>query len=130
VDRKHKSKEEDGAMKQETNILDTGLARLREAVGSLEDEAERLQGEFRTRQKDFEKRTEKLRTEIRDSNAVKQLEELRERATRQVEEKLGDLLASLKIASKDDVRRIDRRLRQLNRKLKDLDKSSGRRDAA
>jgi len=130
MDRKHKSKEEDGAMKQETNILDTGLARLREAVGSLEDEAERLQGEFRTRQKDFEKRTEKLRTEIRDSNAVKQLEELRERATRQVEEKLGDLLASLKIASKDDVRRIDRRLRQLNRKLKDLDKSSGRRDAA
>lgn len=117
-------------MKQETNILDTGLARLREAVGSLEDEVERLQGEFRTRQKDFEKRTEKLRTEIRDSNAVKQLEELRERATRQVEEKLGDLLASLKIASKDDVRRIDRRLRQLNRKLKDLDKSSGRRDAA
>lgn len=117
-------------MKQETNILDTGLARLREAVGSLEDEVERLQGEFRTRQEDFEKRAEKLRTEIRDSNAVKQLEELRERATRQVEEKLGDLLASLKIASKDDVRRIDRRLRQLNRKLKDLDKSSGRRDAA
>ena len=130
MDRKHKSQEEDGAMKQETNILDTGLARLREAVGSLEDEVERLQGEFRTRQEDFEKRAEKLRTEIRDSNAVKQLEELRERATRQVEEKLGDLLASLKIASKDDVRRIDRRLRQLNRKLKDLDKSSGRRDAA
>ena len=106
------------------------LARLREAVGSLEDEVERLQGEFRTRQEDFEKRAEKLRTEIRDSNAVKQLEELRERATRQVEEKLGDLLASLKIASKDDVRRIDRRLRQLNRKLKDLDKSPGSRDAA
>ena len=88
------------------------------------------QEDVRTRQEDFEKRAEKLRTEIRDSNAVKQLEELRERATRQVEEKLGDLLASLKIASKDDVRRIDRRLRQLNRKLKDLDKSSGRRDAA
>jgi len=118
------------AMTKENNILDAGLERLREAVGSLEDEIERLQGDFRVRQHGFEKRAEKLRAEIRDSDAVKQLEELRERATRQGGEKLGELLSSLQIASKDDVRRIDRRLRQLNRKLKNLHKNADQDDAA
>jgi len=108
-------------MSNENSILDEGLERLREAMGSLEDEIERVQGEFRVRQRSFEKRAEKLRAEILESDAVKQLEELRERATRQVEQKLGEFLSSLQIASKDDVRRIDRRLQQLNRKFKNLD---------
>ena len=73
-------------MSNENSILDEGLERLREAMGSLEDEIERVQGEFRVRQRSFEKRAEKLRAEILESDAVKQLEELRERATRQVEQ--------------------------------------------
>lgn len=110
-------------MSKGTNILDEGLGRLHKAVGSVEDEIERLQGEFRERQHSFEKRAEKLRDEIRESDALKRLEELRVQVTQRLEEKLGDLLSTLRIASKDDVRRIDRRLRQLNRKLKNLDGS-------
>ena len=109
-------------MSKKTRILDEGLDRLREAVAFAEEEIDRFQVEFRERQRGLEKRAEELRAEIRESDAVKQLEELRGRATQQLGEKLGELLSSLQIASKDDVRRIDRRLRQLNRKLKDLDK--------
>ena len=117
-------------MSEETNVIDEGLGRLRDAVGALEGEIERLQGDFRSRQQGFERRAEKLRTEILESDAVKQLEELRDRASRQFEQKLGELLTSLKIASKDDVRRIDRTLRELNRKLKNLDEDPPKDEAA
>ena len=119
-------------MAEESNILREGVDRFREAFGSIEDELERVQKDLRGRRKsfekqidssrrDFERRSRKLRTELRKNETVKQLEDLRKRATRQIEQSVDGVLAALQIASKSDLERIDRKITQLNKKLKDID---------
>jgi exonuclease VII large subunit len=80
----------------ETNIIQDGVDRFREAFGSIEEELERAQKNLRrrgkklekrfntsrkdlekrleTQRKDFEKRTKKLRAQIEKSPAAKRLE--------------------------------------------------------
>lgn len=129
----------------ETTLIQEGVDRVREAFGSIEDEVTRLQKEMRSRRakiekrfasqrkqlekriearrKDIEKRTEKLRSEIGKNKAVKRLETLRRDAARQIEQGVSDVLGAFQIASKSDVHRIDRKISQLNKKLKEMDRS-------
>ena len=58
---------------------------------------------------------------MRKNTTVKQLESLRKNATQQIEQSVGGVLSVLQIASKTDVQRIDRKISQLNRKLRELD---------
>ena len=96
--------------------------------------------------KDFEKRTRKLRSEIQKSSPAeqletwrkdatkrieklekskpaKQVETWRKDATKQFEQGVGNVLSTLQIASKTDVQRIDRKISQLNRKLKEMERA-------
>ena len=129
----------------QTTILQDGVERVREAFGSIEDEVTRVQKQMRsrraklekqlasrrkqlnkrleTRRKDFEKRTQKLRSELEKNPAVKRLEALRQEAARQIARGVNDVLSALRIASKSDVQRIDRKISQLNRKLKEMDRA-------
>jgi hypothetical protein len=125
-------------MAQQAGIVQESVDRVREAFGSIEDEAQRVQKrvqkELKTRRKDlekqlsssrkdFEKRTRKLRTEIRKNTAFKRLESLRKDVTKQVEGGVDNVLNAFSIASKTDVQRIDRKLNQLNKKLKQMERT-------
>ena len=125
-------------MAQEANIVQESVDRVREAFGSIEDEAQRVQKRVRKQldtrrkdfekqltssRKDFEKRTRKLRTEIRKNPTFKRFENVRKDVTKQLEDGVGGVLNALSIASKTDVQRIDRKLNQLNKKLKDIERS-------
>jgi len=123
-------------MAAQTSIVQEGVDRVRAAFGTLEDEFERVQRQLRTRRrtlekqlrsgrKDLEKRTRKLRTEVLGSSPVKRLDTLRKDAQRQIEDGVGNLLGVLQIASKSDVERIDRKLTQLNRKLREIEEARG-----
>ncbi len=130
----------------ETNtIIQDGVDRFREAYGSLEDEVQRVQKELRirrkklekrfetgrkdiekrfsTQRKQIEKRTEKLRTGIEKNPAVKRLDALRKDATKQIEQRVSGVLGALQIASKSDLQRIDRKISQISKKLKEMDRS-------
>jgi hypothetical protein len=129
----------------EASIVQDGIDRFRDAFGSLEDELEKVQRQLRTRRrklekqlssnrkdiekrfdsgrKDIEKRARKLQAEVRKSPTVQRLESLRKDAEKRYADGVENLLKVLQIASKSDVQRIDRKISQLNKKLKEMEKA-------
>ncbi len=132
-------------MAEEATILQDGIDRFRDAFGNIEDEVERVQKRIRIRRrklekrvvdgrrdfekrvesgrKDFEKRTRKLRTEVRKNPTFKRLDGIRKDATKRYEEGVETLLNTLQVASKSDVQRIDRKISQLSKKLKEMERA-------
>lgn len=96
-------------------------------------EVKRLQTELRKnplvkraeeQRKLLERRARKLGSELRNSTAVKRAEELRKDAESRIETQLESLFGLLRIASTSEVHRLERKVDQLNRKLRDLEKGS------
>ncbi len=132
-------------MAEEASIVQDGIDRFRDAFGNIEDEVERVQKRIRIRRrklekrvvagrkdfdkrvesgrKDFEKRTRKLRTEVRKNPTFKRLDGIRKDATKRYEEGVETLLNTLQVASKGDVQRIDRKISQLSKKLKEMERA-------
>ena len=125
-------------MAQQANIVQDSVDRVRDAFGSLEDEFQRVQKEMRkeiksrrrsiqkqlnTSRKDFEKRTKKLRTEIERNSVAKRVRNLGRDAQKQIEQSVDNILGALQIASKSDLQKLDRKLNQVNRKLKELERA-------
>ncbi len=67
---------------------------------------------------------ERLRTELRKLPLVRRLEQRGQRAARGAEQRLDSLLDRLPIATKRRVERADRRLAELTRKIRTLEKAS------
>ena len=128
-------------MAQHARFVQEGVDRVRETVSSFESDIERMQKraqeEFNARRKAFErqlaerrksfakqteKRVRKLRTELRKNSVVKRAQDALDDATRQLEKGIDNLFEALHVASKRDLNRIDRKLSQINRKLRDLEK--------
>jgi hypothetical protein len=129
-------------MEQQANFVQEGVDRLREAVSSIEGDLERMQDrmqeEFKARRKsiekqvassrkNFEKKTQKqvkrLRNELRKNTYVKRVQGVVDDATKQFEQGVDNVLEVLHVASKRDLSRIDRKLNQINKKLRELEKS-------
>jgi len=130
----------------ENTALEDGANRVREALGSIEDELQRVQKDLKRRRtrvekrldtrrkqlekrftaqrRDLEKRAKKLRTRIEKNPTVKRLESTRKDARKQFSQRVQDLLETLSIASKSDVQRIDRKISQLNRKLREMEETA------
>ena len=119
---------------QQAHSDEEGIDRFREMFGTFESEFERVQRELKARRrllerrfdtgrKDFEKRARKVRKNLRKNPTFKRVDNLRREATRQLEQGAETLLGALKIASKSDVQRIERKLNQLGRKLKELERA-------
>lgn len=78
----------------------------------------------------LERRARKLSTELRNSSAVKRAESLRKNAETRIEGQLESLFGVLRIASISEISRLERKVDQLNRKLRELEKSPRRAAAA
>jgi chromosome segregation ATPase len=77
------------------------------------------------------KRIEGFQKDLRKTPVVKRAEKLRKDANKRFESTVDDLLSTLQIASRSDVRKLDRKLTQINRKLSAIDgRKSGRKSAA
>jgi polyhydroxyalkanoate synthesis regulator phasin len=74
--------------------------------------------------KALERRARKLGNELRNSSAVKRAEGLRRDAESRLEGQLESLFGLLRIASASEVTRLERKVDQLNRKLRELEKNS------
>jgi Skp family chaperone for outer membrane proteins len=128
-------------MAEPANIVQEGVDRVRAAFGSLEDEFGRVQRRLRARRrdlekqlrsgrKDLEKRTRKLRSEVLGSPALKRLETLLEDVQAQVEGRVDSFLRVLQIASRSDVERLDKKLSQISRKLREIEEARAPREAS
>ena len=114
-------------MAQQESFVEESIDRVQSAMRSVEDEFEKIQRNIQDRRKNFEKQTRKqvkrLRSEFRKNPLVKRAEEIRTDAVNQIESSVDSLLDWLPVASRADLRKIDRKLNQLTKKLKTLEKS-------
>lgn len=123
------------------NLVQEGVDRVREAVSSIEGDFQRVQKrvekginarrktiekQVRSRRKTIETRTRKevkrLRGEFQKNPYVKRAQGVVDDATKQLDQAVDNVLEVLNVASRRDVRRIDRKLNQINKKLRDMEK--------
>jgi polyhydroxyalkanoate synthesis regulator phasin len=72
----------------------------------------------------LERRARKLGVELRNSAPLKRAEALRKDAESRIESQLESFFGVLRIASLSEISRLERKVDQLNRKLRELEKSS------
>ncbi|MCC6642129.1 MAG: hypothetical protein IT386_13295 [Deltaproteobacteria bacterium] len=121
------------------SLVETGVERVRTAVTDANRRFQKLQKQLDARRKNVEKEltTRRRKLEQRAQKQVSRLvsraqklplvkraTELGEDASRQIGTGVETLLGALQIASRGDLDRLDRKLNQISRKLRDLEKSS------
>jgi hypothetical protein len=112
-------------MSVQSNFVAESIDRVQEAFQSVGDEVGRLQGEMDDRRKKFEsdaqKSVKKLRKELRSQPFWKRADSFRRDATKQIEQGIDGLLGTLQIASTSDMKKIDRKLNALGKRLKEIE---------
>ena len=123
---------------QATRFVDEAGERITAARERVDSEISRIQKDLATRRKkiekqlntsrkNFEKQTRKqvkqIEKDLRKSDIVKTLESWRSQAESLVEETLEGVLGALQVASKSDVKKIDRKLTKLTKRLKDIERT-------
>jgi hypothetical protein len=126
-------------MSQRSSLIETGIDRVRTTVETATKEIRRVQKRVESQRKTIEKRVASQRkafekraqaqldrvvSQVRDSAIAKNAEALRAEATRRLEAGVETVLSVLPIASRSELERVDKKLSQISRKLKDLEKGS------
>lgn len=104
-----------------------GLDRLNAELEKWNDEFQDRSEKFRTEsQKRIEKGVKQVQDELRKVPAIKRAEELRqelgERVEKNLEEGVDRVYTGLKLARLDEVKKLERKVAQLNKKLRTLEK--------
>ncbi|HJO24115.1 MAG: hypothetical protein QF890_12435 [Myxococcota bacterium] len=123
----------------QASIVEEGRERLSAARGRIDEEIQRVQEElndqrkrlesqFAKNRKSFEKQTRRqvkqIQRDLRKNPVVKELRKWRGRAESQFGDTVESLLATLRIASKDDVNRINRKLSRINKRLVQMEREN------
>jgi hypothetical protein len=134
-------------MADQTSFVRDGIERVSTAFERLPDELQRVQREIQKRRRTFErqlaggrrdlgKRTREIekrtrrqvqhvRSELGRLPLTRRIEQLRGEAERVAVRGVDLVLGALQIASKQDLDRIDRKLVQVSRKLREMERSRG-----
>jgi hypothetical protein len=104
-----------------------GLERISQELEKWNDQLQARSKKFRKEsQKRIDKSVKQVRTELRKIPALKRAEKLRadleKRVEKSVEDGVDRVYSSLKLARLDEVKKLERKIAQLNKKLRDLEK--------
>lgn len=110
-------------MEQRANFIDEGIDRVQEAWSSVEDEFGKLQKNLEKRRKRFERETEKRVKQFEKTPFGKRVVSLREDAQKQFESNLESFLGLIPLASRAELKRLERRVSSLTRKVNALEKA-------
>lgn len=104
-----------------------GIERISAELEKWNDDLQSRSTKFRKQsQKRIDKSVKQIRKELKKMPAVKKAEELRtdieKRVEKGVEEGVDRVYSSLKLARLDEVKKLERKIAQLNKKLRDLEK--------
>ena len=110
-------------MEQRANFIDEGIDRFQEAWSSVEDE-------FEKRRKSFSEQTAKRVKEFESTPFGKRVVTFRGEAQKQIETNLESALGLLPVASRVDVKRLERKVTRLTRKLNALEKAGAAKPSA
>jgi len=126
-------------MSEQGTFVEEGIERIQNAVDSVEEEFQKLQRNVQKRREGFEKEARKqfkradkrariqvkrVQTELLKNPVVKRAEDLRKDINKQVENRMDSFFGLLPYATRQDVKRLERKVSQLTRKLNQLEKTS------
>ena len=107
------------------NIIDESIDQIRETVDNVNSEFEKLQKRARKNVKQLETRyqrnAKKAQTRFNKLPAVKRVEKIRKDVRKQVDSNVDRFMSMLPVATDSDIKKINRKLNQINRKLKELE---------
>ena len=124
-------------MSTQANVIESGIDRIQAAFRSAEEEVERIQKQVEKRTTQFNKETEKrvkrFRKDLNKNEAVQQaqsrwidvskgFQKRRKDFEDQVETGLASVLGTFQIASSSDLKKLDKKLNRISRRLNALDK--------
>jgi hypothetical protein len=134
-------------MAEQTSFVRDGIDRVSSAFERIPDELQRVQREIQKRRKSLgrqlagsrrglEKRTreierrtrkqvERVRIELRRLPLARRVDRIRTDVARAVERRVDSFLGALQIAPKSELDRIDKKLGQMSRKLKEIERARG-----
>ena len=113
-------------MAEYTEVADETLDRLQAMFRSIEEEFEKLQQRVNDRADEFSKETQRrvdrMGKELRKSPLYKRAESFRKEANKQLEKNVDSVLGALNIATRSDIKKLERKVNQLSKKLKEMEK--------
>jgi archaellum component FlaC len=110
-------------MEERATFFDEGIDRVQEAWSSVEDEFDKLQKNFEKRRKRIEKETEKQVKKFEKTTFGKRVVSLRDDTQKQIESNIESLLGLFPVASSTQVKRLERKVATLTRKVNALEKA-------
>jgi polyhydroxyalkanoate synthesis regulator phasin len=129
-------------MSEQANIVEQGRERIQGVFQSVEDEFTKIQKQVEDRRSEFndsaEKRLKKLQSQLRKYPAYKRAETLGNDVSKQIEEGtkqievsvestlesgLSYLRSAFRIASRDEVHKLEKKLDRVSRRISSLDKA-------
>jgi len=115
-------------MSEQVSFVEEGIERIQNAVDSVEGEFQKLQKNVLRRRKSFEKQAQKrvkrVRAELRKSPVVKRAQSLRKDFNQQFEDRMDGLFGVFPYARREDITKLESKVRQLTRKLNQLEKAN------
>ena len=112
-------------MAQQASFVESGFDRVQDTLKSLGSDVDKFQSRVETQRKRLEretrKRVTKFRKEISETPWAKRAEKFSKDASREIESRVEDVLGALSIASNADLKKVNRKLNQINRRLKALE---------
>ncbi|UCE85008.1 MAG: hypothetical protein JSU66_11695 [Deltaproteobacteria bacterium] len=127
-------------MSESAGIVQGSIDRFQAAVESIEGDVRKFQKNLRSQRKDLEKRFERTRknlekqtrqrvdralSDVRKRPAYKRVESARKDLSKRVDAGVETFLGAFGVASRSEVQRLDRKLNQVNKKLRELEKGPG-----
>jgi ferritin-like metal-binding protein YciE len=117
-------------MEERANFFDEGIDQVKEAWSSVEDEFEKLQKNLDRRRKRFEKETQRQVKKFEKSTLGKRVTSLRDDTQKQIETNIETILGLFPVASRAEVKRLERKVATLSRKVTTLEKGASKPKAA
>ena len=113
-------------MSEQASLVQEGIDRFQSAVDTIDRDFRKFQKNLSGQRKDFEKRTRKRLdqtfADVRKQPAYQRADDLRKDAAKRLEQGFERTLDALGVASRSEVQRLDRKLSQLAKKLRELEK--------
>jgi hypothetical protein len=100
-----------------------GIERISQELEKWNDDLQTRSAKFRKEsRKRIDKSVKQVQTELRKLPALKRAEEFRSGIEKRVDQGVDRVYTSLKLARLDEVKKLERKIAQLNKKLRDLEK--------
>jgi hypothetical protein len=114
-------------MEARANIIEESFERVQDRFRSAGDELQKLQDRASKNRRDFTKRTqkrsEKVQKQLLEIPAIKAAEDFRLEVFKQIESNMDEFLGRLPVASSSDVKKLEKKVNALTRKVRALEKS-------